>query len=126
MNKTWGTVLMIFGGLIFMGALQGGGFGSIFFGALAALFGWNLYQKGQKQIQTSTKQTAPKFEMNDEMIIRLAKRLGGRLSVEDLTTQTSLSTTQAQEKLEALHSKGICTMNLDEVSNTGKIYYYFI
>ncbi len=66
-----------------------------------------------------------KFKIGDEMIIRLAHHLGGRLCVEDLIKQTQLSSAQAKDCLEGLAQKGICEIRLNEVQNSGKIYYYF-
>lgn len=67
----------------------------------------------------------PSFEITDEMFIRLAQRLGGRLCAEDITRQTSLNMDKAKETLDNLSKKGICEIKLDEVQQSGKIYYYF-
>lgn len=68
---------------------------------------------------------SPQFKMDDAMVQRLANRLGGKITAEDLARQTSLSLPEAKEKLEALHTKGVCQIDLDRVSQDGKIYYVF-
>ena len=103
-------------------------------GAIMTFLGIMTYNKQtalpaaqEKQTLPSSTTTTPKskFQLTDEMIIRLAKRLDNRLSVDDLTTQTSLTREQAKERLEKLHQQGICQINLDNVEESGKIYYNF-
>ncbi len=65
------------------------------------------------------------FELTDEMIIRLARILNNKLSVDDLITQSSLTREKAKERLEMLAQKGICEIRLDDVQNKGKVFYYF-
>ncbi len=71
--------------------------------------------------------TAPstKFEMTDELVIRLAKRLGGKITAADLAAQTSLTVEQAKKRLDDMLIKGVCEINLDEVDLDGKVYYHF-
>ncbi len=57
--------------------------------------------------------------------IRCVTSVNNRLCVEDLITQTKLSSAQAKDCLEGLAQKGVCEIRLNEVQNSGKIYYYF-
>lgn len=66
-----------------------------------------------------------KFELSDEMIIRLARIFQNKLSVDDLITQSSLTREQAKNRLDSLAQKGICEIKLDEIQHNGKIFYYF-
>ncbi|NJO00969.1 MAG: hypothetical protein HC880_04075 [Bacteroidia bacterium] len=70
-------------------------------------------------------QAASKFEMDDKMMLRLAQRLGGKLSVEDVVQQTSLSYQEAKRRLDKLHEQGLCMIDLDEIQDDGRIYYKF-
>ncbi len=72
-----------------------------------------------------SKNNSTHFEITEESLIRLASRLGGRISVKDVITQTTLSEEKAKEKLEHLLQTGKCEIKLDEVEATGVIYYYF-
>ncbi len=81
---------------------------------LNAVFGQDRIEQPKKTI-----------EITEEMVIRLAGHLGGRLSADDLVKQTSLNFEQAKNMLEKLAQKGICEIRLNEVQNSGKIYYYF-
>lgn len=84
-----------------------------------------IANKDEKIINAIKAKSGEGFKMNDETLMRLAGRLGGRLSVKDVITQTTLSENQAKEKLENLLKQGKCEIKLDEVENTGVIYYYF-
>jgi hypothetical protein len=128
-TRTGGLILLIVGGLITLGGFSDFNAVQMIVGGLMTYFGSQVYNRNP----TVTAAKQPKsvgsantnFELSDDMIIRLAKRLNGKLSVDDLTTQTSLSRDQAQQRLESMHQKGICTINLDQVAEDGKIYYYF-
>lgn len=113
------------------------GFGhpvQMIFGAVITFFGSQIYNKKQGELPANTTTTHTeylpkpkgKFQLTDEMILRLANRMGNKLSVEDLVKQTSLTREQAKERLETLHQKGICQINLDNVEESGKIYYDFV
>jgi|GEM_PF-1807238 len=124
-----GIILLIVGVLITLGGFGSGGSGfvQIIIGAVTSFFGSQLYTKnkpGQLASQNSTASKS-KFELSDEMIMRLANRLNNKLSVEDLVQQTSLTRDQAKARLEKLHQQGICQINLDNVEESGKIYYNF-
>ncbi len=67
----------------------------------------------------------PRFELTDDLIMRLAKRLGGKISAEDLSAQTSLSVEQAKARLETLMQRGDCEIDLDGIDANGRIYYQF-
>lgn len=127
MDKTWSIIAIAIGVILFSGGLGSGDFSFNLYGIIAALLGWRLYQNSQKKLKTSKQMQIPeqKFELNDDLIIRLAKRLGGKLTVEQLTSQTSLTATQAQERLEKLHAQGICNIDLNEVDTIGKVIYHF-
>lgn len=93
-----------------------------------------VHKKNQKMIQNKDEKVinaikarngAGKFEVTEEVLTRLANRLGGRLSVKDVITQTTITEAEAKSKLEKLLSSGKCEIKLDEVENTGVIYYYF-
>lgn len=126
--KALAYFLMIFGALTLMGGLADFSFISILIGGGISFAGYRVLQKHQKQLPAQKQglmNQPQKFQMNDEMIMRLAKRLGGRLTAEQLSSQTSLSFDQAKERLEALHNKGICNINLDDIDENGRIYYQF-
>ena len=128
MSKKVGPYVVIGFGLInILGGLGSGLIIQALFGVGITYIGWRLYNRSQKQIASSQqRQVSPSnFELTDELIVRLAKRLGGRLSVDDLASQTSLNRQQATERLESLHQKGVCNINLDEIGEDGKVYYNF-
>ncbi|MCU0444004.1 MAG: hypothetical protein MUE85_03740 [Microscillaceae bacterium] len=131
MNKTIAYILMTLGGLMMLGGFGSEQFLTVIWGAALGFGGFRLYQNAQKSLPGGNSRqglptTQQKFELTDEMIIRLAGRFGkGRLSVEDLVAQTSLNREQAQARLEKLHAQGICQIRLEEIGADGKIYYYF-
>lgn len=102
---------------------------NIFWGGALLVGMYLLRQNNQASIAASPQamraKAAQSFELTDELIVRLAMRKGGRLRAEDLAAQTSLNIEQAKERLESLNAKGICNIDLDDVSDTGKIYYNF-
>jgi hypothetical protein len=109
-----------------------GGFGDAYimiFGGLITFAGSQIYNRQESlpapKASNQLPQTRGKFVLTDEMILRLAKRFENKLSVDDLVQQTSLTRDQAKARLEELHNKGICQINLDKVEESGKIYYYF-
>ncbi|GAB4399753.1 MAG: hypothetical protein OHK0053_20430 [Microscillaceae bacterium] len=122
-NKLAGTILMLWGGIQALVSLGSFNMASLLISIVIGTIGWRFYSKPQKKLPAAA--TTGKFELTDELIIRLARRLGGRLSVEDLITQTSLSREQAKERLDRLSQKGDCTIDLDQVQESGKIYYVF-
>lgn len=126
--KVFGIILLIIGALTTFGGIGDWSVYQIAIGAVMTTFGVQIYNKHKAAELTSSKQnTAPKgkFELNDEMIIRLARKLNNRLSVEDLIQQTSLTREQAKQRLEKLHQQGSCQIDLDSVQESGKIYYNF-
>ncbi len=96
-------------------------------GVAVTFFGSQIYNQKQGQIMGADVSQKPKqkFELTDEMIVRLAQRLENKLTVEQLSQQTTLTREQAKERLEHLHQKGVCQINLDNVEESGKIYYLF-
>lgn len=122
-NKTISYIFIVVGGLTMLGGLGAESFFPFLIGGGATLYGWQRLRSNQKTIKAAKKAT--RFEMSDEMIVRLAKRLGGRLSAEELASQTSLSINQAKERLEALHNKGVCDIDLDRIDERGRIFYSF-
>ena len=121
-------VLMVIGAMTLLGGLGNFDITQIIIGGGFGFGGWTLYKRSlqlAQQKQTMLKRPTQQFQMNDEMIMRLAKRLGGKLSPEQLSEQTSLSFDQAKQRLEAMHNKGICSINLDDIDENGKIYYQF-
>jgi hypothetical protein len=131
MNRITAYILMVIGSLAFIGGLGDGAFTTMFWGGVMGLGGYAILKNNQKALAGGNNyRNLPnpnqKFELTDEMILRLAQRMGkGKLSVEDLVSQTSLNREQAQERLDKLHAKGICQIRLDEIGDDGKIYYYF-
>lgn len=131
MNKGLiGNILIAVGVIMMIAGFSDFSFVQIFWGGAFLLFGSRLKQtsKALPAGQQNRPQMGPSsqnFEVTDDMIIRLAKRLGGKLSVEDLSSQTSLTREKAKERLEALNVKGVCHINLDEIDENGRIYYYF-
>ncbi len=129
MNKTWATILMVFGFMASAGALGDGSYGGFIITMALGVTGVYFRNKAIAQELKEQKEKffpiQPKFEINDDFIIRLARRLNNRLSVEDLITQTSLSRDDAKQHLEELSQKGFCEIRLTDVEKSGKIYYYF-
>ncbi|NJL12030.1 MAG: hypothetical protein HC913_02825 [Microscillaceae bacterium] len=122
-NKIAGIILMCWGSLQALGSLVSFNVAGLVISIIIGTIGWRFYSKSQKKLPSVPNPS--KFELTDELIIRLARRLGGRLSVEDLITQTSLNREQARERLDRLSQKGDCTIDLDQVQESGKIYYIF-
>lgn len=91
--------------------------------ASLALITFNKSSKPMQALKNS--HTSSKFEMTDELIIRLAKRLGGRITATDLAAQTSFTVEQAKVRLESLQQKGICDIDLENMGIDGKIYFQF-
>jgi hypothetical protein len=109
-----------------------GNFGDVaamLLGGAMTFVGSIVYNRNRGALSNNRNDTLPppkkNFAITDEMIARLARHLGGRLTVDELSQQTSLTRDQAKERLEALHRQGICQINLDQVEESGKIYYYF-
>jgi hypothetical protein len=131
MNKVIAYVLMVIGSITALGGFVDEAFFTMFWGGVMGLGGYAILKNSQKAIAGGNNyRNLPnpnqKFEMTDEMILRLAQRFGkGKLSVEDLISQTSLNREQAQERLDKLLAKGMCQIRLDEIGDDGKIYYYF-
>jgi len=92
-------------------------------GGIGALI-WSR-QLTKKKKGLSAPASVPRFELTDDLIIRLAKRLDGRITAEDLSAQTSLTVEQAKARLESLQQRGVCDIDLDGISLNGKIYYQF-
>ncbi len=83
-------------------------------------------KKSSKNIASSRAPSQKVFVLTDDLIIRLAKRLGGKITASDLSAQTSLSIEQAKARLDIMQEKGICEIDLDAVDRSGKIYYHFV
>ncbi|MDX2304137.1 MAG: hypothetical protein NW226_15130 [Microscillaceae bacterium] len=121
-------ILMAIGAINVLSGFSSFNFFQLLIGGGIGFTGWHLYQRSQKELKHQKQSMLNRpvnFELNDEMIIRLARRLGGKLTPEELSSQTSLSLAQAKDRLESLHSKGVCTIDLDDIDEDGKIYYRF-
>lgn len=124
-------ILMVIGTLMVLASLGTFEVPSLIIGGLMALFGYRGYKKGQKRLgqrqrqQQFVSQASRSFKLDEKTIRRLAERLGGKLSAEDLSKQTSLSFDQAKEKLESMHTKGLIEIDLDGIGDDGQIYYKF-
>jgi hypothetical protein len=131
MNKGLiGNILIAVGVIMMIAGFSDFSLIQLFWGGAFLLFGSRLKNtaKALPAGQQNRPQMGPanqNFEVTDDMIVRLAKRLGGRLSVEDLSSQTSLNREKAKERLEALNIKGVCNIRLDDIDENGRIYYYF-
>ncbi len=127
MNKFGAYFLVGLGGLFALNGLTSFSIPLAFVGGGLIFYGLKQVKRVKKRELTAgpSATLAAQFKLNDEMIQRLASRLGGKLTAEDLAKQTSLSLPEAKEKLEALHQKGVCQIDLDQVSVDGKIYYVF-
>jgi hypothetical protein len=125
--KYIGLIIMIAGMLTTLGGFGRGAMFQMIAGAVATFVGSQIYNRQRNALPASQQSTTSKskFELSDEMIIRLANRIGNKLSVDDLVQQTSLTRDQAKTRLEQLHQKGVCQIDLNKVEESGKIYYYF-
>lgn len=85
----------------------------------------NNQVRKQKRLMSYNEGSVPsrRFEMDDKMMIRLAERLGGKLSAEDVAKHTSLSYDDAKKRLEALHVKGVLELDLEDIDENGRIFY---
>lgn len=132
-DEYWGLIYMTIGAIIIYLGLQTHATLALIVGAFAFFRGFLLNDdlisqiKGifQKKNTTDTIAIAPKFELTDELIIKLANRLNGKLTADELSQQTSLSLEEAKNRLEKLLKNGRCEINLDEINQQGKIFYYF-
>ncbi len=125
--RTLGIILLMCGGFIALAGLSNFHGIQMIVGGLISFLGSQIYSNN-KEIQSAPTQNKPikgKFELTDEMIIRLARKFENKLSVDDLSAQTSLTREQAKQRLEKLHEEGICQINLDKVAESGKIHYIF-
>jgi hypothetical protein len=124
--KYIGLIMIIAGMLTTLGGFGRMAVFQMIAGAVATFVGSQLYNR-QTALPAPKQGGMPKgkFELSDEMIIRLANRFSNKLSVDDLVQQTSLTRDQAKTRLEQLHQKGVCQIDLNKVEESGKIYYYF-
>lgn len=125
--KYIGLIMIIAGMLTTLGGFSRMAVFQMIAGAVATFVGSQLYNRQQEALPAPKQgsMSKGKFELSDEMIIRLANRLSNKLSVDDLVQQTSLTRDQAKTRLEELHQKGVCQIDLNKVEESGKIYYYF-
>lgn len=119
-------LIMIIGGVLATFSGLGEPFQMVL-GVAVTFFGSQIYNQKQGQIMGVDVSQKPKekFELTDEMILRLAQRMENKLTVEQLSQQTTLTREQAKERLEKMHQSGLCQINLDNVEESGKIYYLF-
>ncbi len=122
-SKVIAYILLGAGALSLLGFISGGGFAELVIGGGASFLGWRIYRRSQKSLPNQPK--TQQFELNDEMITRLARRLGGKLSAQDLASQTSLGLEEAKQRLEKMHSQGLCEIDLDDIREDGRIFYRF-
>lgn len=94
---------------------------TLFFFFLGTLIGYIL---GRIQTHHTKKTQSAKhnFQVTDEMIIRFANLRKGIISANELASQTSLNTEEAQKRLERLVGKQVAELR---VSETGQILYDF-
>ncbi|TAE46780.1 MAG: hypothetical protein EAZ44_03530 [Cytophagia bacterium] len=132
-DEYWGLIYMTIGAIIIYLGLQAYATLALIVGVFTFFRGFLLNDdlisqiKGIFQKKSSTNNIAitPKFELTDELIIKLANRLNGKLTADELSQQTSLSLEEAKNRLEKLLKNGRCEINLDEINQQGKIFYYF-
>lgn len=132
-DEYWGLIYMTIGAIIIYLGLQAHATLALIVGAFAFFRGFLLNDdlisqiKGifQKKSNTNNIAITPKFELTDELIIKLANRLNGKLTADELSQQTSLSLEESKNRLEKLLKNGRCEINLDEINQKGKIFYYF-
>jgi len=124
-EKQSGYALIGLGGAaLFLGVTFTSGIVPIVGGAVATFLGIRKLMKASRSLPAANQQRQiPAFEMDDSMILRLAKRKGGKLTVDELARQTSLTNEQAKERLEQFHLKGKTELH---VTDDGVIVYEFI
>lgn len=111
MKKTFGIFMSIIG----VGALIGS---LLDFNLLGMLAGSGLLYLGIRWTKKNPSlQQQSYFQFTDEMIIRLAHRKGGILSVGDLVTQSSMSADEAKKRLENLLVKQVAEIKITEIGN---------
>lgn len=94
---------------------------TLFFFLLGMLIGYILGRIQTQRVQKKQPENND-FQVTDEMIIRFANLRKGIISANELASQTSLSSEEAQKRLEKLVSKQIAELR---VSETGQILYDF-
>lgn len=134
MSDNWSRILVLllylFGGVGLLNAISNfsasGIFGSLLIIGLAKIMAdrnKSLSNNPAKSISAKPFLNAKPLEIDASFIIKLAKRLGGSISAERLSTESRLSLDEAKKKLEALHQQGLLDIDIEEVSATGKIIY---
>ncbi|WP_448528681.1 hypothetical protein [Raineya sp.] len=94
---------------------------TLFFFFLGTLIGYIL-GRIQTHRTKKTQSANNDFQVTDEMIVRFANLRKGIISASELASQTSLSSEEAQKRLEKLVSMQIAELR---VSETGQILYDF-
>lgn len=116
-----GLTMLGLGGAAMLFGIAFTGFVPVVGGAVVAFFGAKKLLKPNRALPAAHQ--ASKFELDDSMILRLAKRRGGKLTVDELARQTSLTPEQAKARLEQFHLKGKTELH---VTDAGVIVYEFI
>lgn len=123
-EKVAAYILLGLGGLGILVGLGFQGFVPLIGGGVSMALGLRkLGQKNKKLPSGMNARQLQDFKMDDKMIIRLAKRKGGKLTVAELSRQTSLTPQQAKERLEQFHLQGKTDLH---VTDDGVIVYEFI
>ncbi len=133
-DEYWGLIYMTIGAIIIYLGLQAHATFALIVGAFTFFRGFLLNDDLISQITgrqsknlepAKNSKSTSTFELTDELIIKLANRLNGRLSAEELSQQTTLSLEESKKRLENLLKNGRCEINLEDVNNHGKVFYYF-
>ncbi|OJJ19987.1 hypothetical protein BKI52_16045 [marine bacterium AO1-C] len=123
-EKQSGYTLLGIGGAAMLFGITFTGFFPVIGGAVVAFLGIRKLIRPNRSLPAAHHQgQVPTFKMDDSMILRLAKRKGGKLTVAELSRQTSLTPEQAKERLEKFHLKGKTELH---VTDDGVIVYEFI
>ncbi|HAS45175.1 MAG TPA: hypothetical protein DCS93_32125 [Microscillaceae bacterium] len=123
-EKQSGYALIGLGGAAMFLGITFTGLVPVIGGAVVAFLGVRKLMRPSRSLPAANQRgQIPSFEMDDSMILRLAKRKGGKLTVAELARQTSLTNEQAKARLEQFHLKGKTELH---VTDDGIIVYEFI
>lgn len=127
-NRIWSIVLIFVSlSLILAGhpvafglGITAGYFGLKMAGLIGKNGSRNLVDASQKALGAGQKS---KVVIDDKFVLRLIERLGGRITVDELDRQTSLSAEEGKAILDKMTEQGILEIDLEEVQRSGKIIY---
>ncbi len=124
MNRIIGTALIIFGFVLTIQGFSSFSFFVLPVGLLLTYTGYRMLQQNKKSLLKKAGSALNKdFTIDEKFITRLATRMGGVLSVNDVVKQTSLNEVEAKEILEKMHEQGLAEILLTE---QGNILYRFL